>query len=343
MANLDNAKEIGFGVVSANNISTHAPQQITKSATAPATPASGDFWFDTDDYAFKFYDGSQWQLIKNAFSAIGGATFDAGLYRYHLFTSSGTFTTTKGTTEGEILIVAGGGGGGSWVGGGGGAGGLVFQPINITVGNQAVIVGAGGVGSVNPGNYSGMPNGSKGSNSSAFGLTAIGGGMGSSHTYNNTASWMDGGSGGGNSGTSYAPIGQGTSGQGNNGGYGHGTNPWATGGGGGYGGAGQNRINGDTAGAGGIGGDFSEWATATQTGDSGYYAGGGGGGKHDPGGTAGAGGLGGGGNGLVASTGKAQSGQNNTGGGGGGNGNAGGSRSEGGNGGSGIVIIRYPI
>jgi len=66
MANLDNAKEIGFGVVSANNISTHAPQQITYSSTPPSSPSNGEMWFDTADLSFKFYDGGSWQIIKQA-------------------------------------------------------------------------------------------------------------------------------------------------------------------------------------------------------------------------------------------------------------------------------------
>ena len=324
-----------------SNINTKANVEV--GTTEPSSPSPGDLWFDTLSNAMKVYNGSQWDQLSNKFSATGGTVSTDNGYKYHTFTSSGTFSAESTGTV-DVLAVAGGGGGGSWVGGGAGAGGLLYlTSVTINSGDITVLVGAGGVGSVNPGGYSGMPNGSKGNDSSFGSTTALGGGMGASHTQNNTAEWMDGGSGGGNSGTSHAPIGQGTSGQGNNGGIGHNTNPWSTGGGGGAGGVGQDRIDGDTSGDGGIGRNFPDWATATSTGDNGYYAGGGGGGKHDPGGNAGAGGLGGGGNGLVASTSKAPSGQTNTGGGGGGNGNSGSSRSEGGNGGSGIVIIRYAI
>lgn len=318
---------------------------VPKLASDPASPSEGQMYYNTTDDVIKHWNGTEWLQMSNKFSASGGTEVTSGGYKYHTFTSSGSFTADAAGTV-EALIIAGGGGGGSWVGGGAGAGGLVYHSsLNVSPGTYTVTVGAGGTGSLNPGGYSGMPNGSKGGNSSitiSGATTAIGGGMGASHSYNNTSAWMDGGSGGGNSGSSYAVTGQGTSGQGNDGGVGYGTNPWPTGGGGGATAAGQNYVNTNTAGNGGAGSNaYSAWATATSTGVSGYYAGGGGGGKHDSGGSAGTGGAGGGGTGRVSTTSKASNGTANTGGGGGGSGNAGGSRSEGGNGGSGIVIIRY--
>ena len=306
----------------------------------PASPVTGMLRFNTTTRKIEFFDGTSWFGIGSIVAA-GGTITDTGGYRIHTFTGSGTFTVTSGGSI-EVLVVAGGGGGGAWVGGGGGAGGLVYSGnLAVTPGAYSVVVGAGGIGSINPGSYTGMPNGSRGGNSSFPGLTtAIGGGMGASHTQNATHDWVDGGSGGGNSGPSHAVTGLGTSGQGNNGGIGYNTNPWATGGGGGAGAAGSNYVDANTAGNGGAGIYYPQFTHAGYP--AGWFSGGGGGGKHDAGGSAGTGGNGGGGNGLVASTAKAGNGVANTGGGGGGNGRNGGERSEGGDGGSGIVIIRYP-
>ena len=97
---------------------------ITKSASAPSSPANGDVWYDTDDAKLQFYDGTVWQLIKSAFTATGGTVSDAGGYRYHQFNSSGNFVVSKGTTSVDYIIVAGGGGaaGGDYATGGGGGG-----------------------------------------------------------------------------------------------------------------------------------------------------------------------------------------------------------------------------
>ena len=93
---------------------------------------------------------------------------------------------------------------------------------------------------------------------------------------------------------------------------------------------------------GGIGlNTYSSYASATSTGDSGYYAGGGGGSNFSSTAVS-AGGLGGGGNGAYFSPGN--NGSNalaNTGGGGGGMVKASGSGSY--NGGSGIIIVRYAV
>lgn len=324
MANLDNAKEIGFGVVSANNISTHAPQQITKSATAPATPASGDFWYDETDFAFKFYDGSQWQLIKSAFAATGGVITESNGYRYHTFTSSGTFQVTKGSSDVEVLLVGGGGSAGwgasnCWGPGGGGAGGYVAFATPVAAISYPIVIGAGGTAA------SSRVYGNSGSSTTAFGQTAVGGGTGGfdlSPGYNG----YSGGSGGGACWTGTA--GSGTTGQGYPGGTaGKNDNGNTGGGGGGAGGAGAS-TGGFTANP-GHGGDGLQWL------DGNYYAGGGGGGYYQTY-VATSGGLGGGAN-SNTSTGIA--GTANTGGGGG----AGHNGSSSAHGGSGIVIIRYPI
>lgn len=81
-------------------------------------------------------------------SATGGTITTVGNYKYHTFTSSGTFNITIGDAQVvEYLVVGGGGGGGDRHGGGGGAGGYIAG--NISVGAPAtwsVTVGSGGAG-----------------------------------------------------------------------------------------------------------------------------------------------------------------------------------------------------
>jgi len=259
--------------------------------------------------------------------ATGGTVTTAGGYTYHTFFSSGMFTPTASITGAEVLVVAGGGATGAEISGGGGAGGLVYASAqSFTSGTgYSAIVGAGGG---NTKVYATV--GNNGNNSSfASGTIAIGGGGGGGAGINGAA----GGSGGGGSAVGQ-PGGAGTGGQGNTGGNG------ASGYGGGGGGAGAAGTNGGTNSRGGDGGigvsTYSAWASATGTGDNGYYAGGGGGSPwngvsaNNFGGVGGAGGGGKGGGDTFAT-----SGLRFTGGGGGGqNGPAT-------SGGSGIVIVRY--
>jgi len=305
----------------------------------PASPVVGMLRYNTDTNKLQYYNPFGWSTIGGVVAVGGNSMYELNNYRIHVFTSSGTLNINSGGGI-EYLIVGGGGGGGSWVGGGGGAGGVLYKTSFVNAGSYSIIVGAGGIGSLNVGSYTGMPNGSKGGDSSMNLYIAYGGGMGASHVYNNTSSWMDGGSGGGNSGASHAVQGKGIAGQGFDGGIGHDSNPWSTGGGGGAGERGKDRVSGEISGNGGNGLYYGS-QLGTTVGNNGWFGGGGGGGKHDAGGSAGTGGTGGGGGGVVSTTSKAANGMSNTGGGGGGSGNAGNLRSEGGNGGSGIVIIRY--
>ena len=256
--------------------------------------------------------------------ATGGTITDVGGYRIHTFTSSGTFTVTQSGNV-ESLIVAGGGGGGNpsdRTGGGGGAGGLKYTASTaVTAQAYTITVGNGGGTATN------------GSNSSALGITATGGGKGATGYGGGVG---NGGSGGGCMHNAY--VGTGTGGEGNNGGSpgydsgngGSGTFSACGGGGAGAVGGAASTI---TGGAGGVGLAYSI------SGASVYYAGGGGGGVQNlgQGGNVGVGGNGGGGNGGV--NGSGSNGTANTGGGGGGAGSTG----TGGSGGSGIVIIRYPL
>jgi len=234
---------------------------------------------------------------------------------------------TPSIISADILIVAGGGGGSSGSAGGGGAGGLVYaSSVSIPQGeSKTVTVGSGGSGTTGESSV----NGSNGNDSSFTGqTTAVGGGGGG----NEDDAGSNGGSGGG--GGINGTGGSGTSGQGNDGGDGFYAGNYGAGGGGGAGTAGGN-ATGTTGGNGGDGvNTYSTFATATSTGDSGYYAGGGGGSVRS--GTQGTGGSGGGTNG-VPDNGTASNATANTGGGGGGAAENG----TGGNGGSGIVIVRY--
>jgi alpha-tubulin suppressor-like RCC1 family protein len=265
-------------------------------------------------------------------SATGGTKSGSGDFIIHTFTNVGnsTFTPTGSGTV-EILVVAGGGGAGFDGGGGGGAGGVITNTVSVTAGtNYSVVVGSGGMAASGP---TWEANGSPGSNSQFGSITAIGGAGG----YNGHAritAITTGGSGGGQGfiDEGVDPIagpGNGTPGQGNQGGYSF--NGSAGGGGGGAGAAGGDASD-KQGGNGGNGIQSGISGVAT------WYGGGGAGGSWD--GTGGTGGMGGGGNGggdRPATAGA--NGIANTGGGGGGNGYA--SSSDSGNGGSGIVIVRY--
>jgi hypothetical protein len=241
-------------------------------------------------------------------------------YIVHTFNSSGTFTSDIGLNV-DYIIGAGGGGGGFNAGAGGGAGGLIISNATITAQTHVITVGAGGAGRTTD-----VGTGDQGTDSSAFGTTAIGGGGGKS----SAGSGQSGGSGGGGSATGIG--GDGVLGQGNKGGDGNGQDGASRSGagGGGAGAVGQNTPNAGQGGAGGAG------LASSISGASVTYAGGGGGSPHS--GSGGAGGSGGGGAGGTGGVSNGTAGTTNTGGGGG----AGGGYSfSGANGGSGVVVIRY--
>lgn len=145
-------------------------------------------------------------------SATGGTVTTSGNYKYHSFTSSGTFTVTAAPSGKyvDFIIIAGGGGGAYQLGGGGG-GVIVKSNQSITNGSYAVTVGAGGI-------Y-GSSQGTNGGNSVFNGLTALGGGGGGG---------LSGGSGGASNGAALQPTSA-------SGGFGYAA---GTGGGGGAGGVG---------------------------------------------------------------------------------------------------------
>jgi hypothetical protein len=262
------------------------------------------------------------------------------------------WTIPTGVISVDYLIVAGGGGGGSDNAGGGGGGGVLTETNYPLTPNSSVniSVGAGGAPSGNN-NANSQTNGG---NSSAFGLTAFGGGQGG-NGQPGAGSATSGGSGGGGHGERFATAGTpsingaaGTLGQGNNGGNGRPsttTNGQGEGGGGGGAGAvGADAVS-AKAGNGGVG--FQSNITGTEF----FYGSGGGGGTHrsltetartksGAGGSSSGGGVGG--EHLVE---EGQIGHNNGGDGengfGGGGGGSATSSFSGGAGGSGIVIVRY--
>jgi hypothetical protein len=284
------------------------------------------------------YDAHNYQLNESLFSptvATGGvvSTYTtAGLtFRTHTFTTVGTtnFVVSSVGTDPSInyLVVAGGGSGGigtpvGYEAGGGGAGGVLRGNLNVTATTYPIVVGAGG-------------NNANGGNSTAFGLTAVGGGRGGSSPNGG----LSGGSGGGGSHANN-PGGAGTAGQGF-----AGATPGQGSSGGGGGGAGEaGNTDGLGHGGDGVGSNIS--------GNTLFY-GGGGAAFHAPsqgnniGAIVGEPGVGGGGPGnMVLDSGAGLFAPNknavaNTGGGGGGGYAT--NNTGGGIGGSGIVIVSYPI
>lgn len=266
--------------------------------------------------------------LNSSTGAITGNFDPVGSDTTTTFTITATETTSTVTASREFsitvnapvnvsyLLVAGGAGGGSggfFGAGGGGAGGLLTGTISGASGSYSISIGGGGGGA------GGTARGGNGGNSSISGVaTAIGGGGGAavSTGAGGNRNGASGGSGGGGAHDGGAGSGgAGTSGQGNNGG--NGVQGGGGGGGGGKGAAGD-AASGGTGGIGGIGGQYSTVASATSSGDNGYYASGGSGG--DNGGSRDGGGGGSG-----------SSGQGNTGGGGG----------KQASGGSGICIMYY--
>jgi len=287
-------------------------------------------------------------------TATNATHYSDSTYDYAVWRTTGTLLITNSNLANvEILAVGAGGGGGAYrtvtggyAGGGGGGAGQILAQSYGTLGTTAinVTIGAGGAG------------GSGGSG-------GIGGGSNliyNSPPYTNLFSVYGGGGGGyngagvngANGGGGSANNGAGGTGlnasTGQSNGYKGGTGYVQTAGSaefaGGGGGAFQDGQGGVTNSNGGAGLQFSDWSSATSTGDSGYYAGGGGGGEsNDNLDSWGKGGAGGGGVGasLNANSRQATAGTANTGGGGGGA--AGPSYSTAGAGGSGLIILRWPL
>ena len=162
---------------------------VTKSATAPTSPAAGDLWMDTSSGVMKVYSGTAWDQMSNKFTASGGTITVSGAYKVHTFTSSGSFTVDS-TGIVDVLIVGGGASGGGRHGGGGGGGGVMhITAASLNSGSYTVVIGAGGAGVTGTG-----VRGISGSNTTFITETALGGGAGGTY---NAITGLTGGSGGG--------------------------------------------------------------------------------------------------------------------------------------------------
>ena len=299
--------------------------------TYPTTSSADGIW--TLKKVRRAVLGDNWPSVVTGIQATGGVISNTTIgginYRIHTFTSSGTFDITSGSGDADVLIVgAGGSGGGASAAssGGGGGGGVLQETVTVTESQSySIVIGDGG----NSTSATDVQ-GNDGSDSSAFGFTAIGGGGGGGAQSNSAG--RTGGSGGGG-GESSGSGGQGTTGQGNDGQSGSEGGNYSGGGGG----------AGESASGNGPGGDGLDFPNlfGTTFGENGYFAGGGCGGDFNTSGSPG--GLGGGGDSNFGNGGSdGNDGLPNTGGGGGGGGGVGGEPGSGGAGGSGVVIIRYP-
>jgi hypothetical protein len=300
---------------------------------------------------FGFGGAAAVSAAAGAFAATGGnvdGLAPGNGYKYHTFTSPGTFIVSGSPGIVEILMVAGGGGGGV-LAGGGGAGGLVYGPaIPLAVSTYNVTVGQGGAGPTGFFGSSGSPGTATIITNGSYTITANGGG-GS----RNQGEGYAGGSGGGAGQSSVPNIGPGNQPSANPGvsgilqygfpgGLGEGSSPTDRGGGGGGAGEAGHSRSSPTPARGGDGRQYPAF-TGSLIGVpalsplNGYFAGGGGGGSRSDsyGLAARPGGLGGGGTGETSTT----AGVTNSGSGGGA-----GSYPDvpvGKAGGPGILIIRY--
>ena len=185
-----------------SNGSIIGPDNVPTSDSAPGVWSLGEI-------AEARRDGV-WPEVYNAPVASGGTETTVGSYKYHTFTSSGTFTVTNAGSTGavEILTVAGGGGSGyAQYGvasgtGGGGAGGYQDTTATVTATTYAVTIGAGGANT----------NGSDSSVATLVATASVGGGR--SPWYSDYVVASNGGSGGGGTygggGNSYKAGGSGT-------------------------------------------------------------------------------------------------------------------------------------
>ena len=305
---------------------------------------------------------------KEGVSASGGDNIieAASGYKYHVFKNPGSFILNSVAPQVvDVLIVGGGGAGGNnQGGGGGGAGGVKFLNAHpISPGPYSITVGDGGQANTSTNSTPGLYSTYGGKESTAFGWTCGGGGAGSQYhsnfdpaqtTPNPGNSNYVRGCGGGGTGRSNVPGGDGLT----TGGYcvsgGTPSDIDAGGGGGGAGGPAQSSPGNYHAGDGGQGVAVpqfpstdlapafpSVWANAVTS--TGYYAGGGGGGTEltNVANGQGVGGVGGGGDGRHGGNSwpdDVKNGTDYTGGGGGGYGFTPDIWSTGG---KGVVIIRY--
>ena len=290
------------------NTAIRVPNGTT--AERPSTNGTaGQLRYNTETTKLEYSDGSSWNnlgAVGQIISTSGNTTSVSGGYKYHEFTSSGTFTNNGSTQVAEIYVVGGGGGaggGGSNAGSpGGGGGGMAYGSIEIPNGNFTVTIGGKGSSGVAAGSNDGSSSaGGNGGTSSivigsiTFQATGGSGSAGNSGNSNGGGAGFSpvaggaGGTGTIDGGTSYSSPAlrngttitskYGTGGQGGSSGgldgSGNGTPATdgsnGTNGGAGGGGGGDNKTDNGNTGPAGEGGN----------GDANFYTGGGGGGAAD--------------------------------------------------------------
>jgi hypothetical protein len=234
------------------------------------SPQPGMIRYNTDSNNMEVYDGTSWFGSPIVTTSGSVNTFTLGGYNVIEFTGNGTLTVTQPGLVDILLVAGGGGAGGNDDAGGGGAGGVVFRKnFPVTPQSYSIVVGNGGAVETN------------GEDTTAFGLTAIGGGSGGRNTGPAPSS---GGSGGGgwwdSVGAAALQPSSASGGYGNQGGEGdRATVSYEGAGGGGAGGPGVNSRTsfGGQAAPGGFGLYFGDYF-GTSVGEDGWFASGGSGG-----------------------------------------------------------------
>lgn len=202
-----------------------------RSAAIPS-PSEGQVTYLQDLDEVQFYTGSTWKAVgmsePKSITATGGdevyEIIEGNLvYKVHKYESSNDFIVSAADIDAlvQVMLVAGGGGGGAndgsggyYGGGGGGAGGLLTATASVSAATYPIVVGAGGSGGA-----AGYNDGTKGSDSTGFSLTAEGGGFGGAGANGNVgrnggSGGSGGGHGGGNASNSSRAITTGSLGQG---------------------------------------------------------------------------------------------------------------------------------
>jgi hypothetical protein len=188
----------------------------------------------------------------------GNEIVTVGSTKYHIFTSSGTFTR-GGVTNVQIMTVGGGGGGGLYFAGGGGGGEIDLFASFALSDNLTVTIGAAGTGSTSGNQSAHLQSG--GTSTVVEGATtlqsALGGGGGGNADNGQGATGGSGGGGGGNEGQVHTA------------GAASGSNTNAGGSGGSFNG-GARRCGGGGGGATAAGAAASNSLSAGSTGGQGY-------------------------------------------------------------------------
>jgi len=271
----DDIAILGFKVAANGSLAKYNLVDQTIDDFQDASGISGSSTNEARDSAGKYYKGE----TTTSGDATGGTITYSGGKTIHTYTADGNFITPSSSSGVEYLIVAGGGGisgssGGHYKGGGGAGGLLTATGFSVTAQTYAITVGAGGDGTATTPPYG------DGGDSTAFGLTSVGGGFAGTDSANGGNVGGAGGSGGGGRGGAGSGVaanagGAGTASQGSAGGIG-GQSNGGGGGGGGAAGGGTDGTGGNAYGS-AVGGNGGAGTQSSITGSAVYYSSGGGG------------------------------------------------------------------